>query len=261
MKTCWLATQSDIVKAVLLGGALLLVTPSLSFAQTKMDQIFNDEAIQRYLAEADPAVGYITRLKMMRSHLTASVLNLNAGRREDAHAHVAHPMEEIWDGLEKALKPEDAAILKQSLIAAQTAVDSHDDAKSITHIDLTTSVLMRLEQAAIKDLKNPGMLTDVVAVLLRTAVVEYHEAFDGKTIKNLVEYHDGAMFVREAQATLETISPALEAKDPEAFAQTKATLEKLYAAWPLPGVPEKVASVTKLQTLVTLTEIKLSALR
>jgi hypothetical protein len=261
MKFSWQTRPANLAKALLCGGMLLLAVPSAVMADSKMDQIFNDEAIQRYLGEVDPAVGYITRLKMMKSHLAASILNLNAGRDQDASAHVAHPMKEIWTAMEPAMNAADAHELKAALLAAQNAVGKHDNAEIVARVDQANSIILRLEADAIKNLGDQNMLADVVAVLLRTAVVEYHEAFDGKTIKNLVEYHDGAFFVREAQAILESIGPGLQAKDSKTFAEMNETLGKLYAAWPTTGVPEKVASVTRLQSLVTVAEIKLSSLR
>ncbi len=260
MKAYWLAQRSKSA-ALVLGTALILAAPSLSFADTKMDQIFNDEAIQRYLGEAAPVVSYLTRIKMKRSHLAASALNVNAGNQNDAHSHVEHPMEEIWDGLHNSMDPIKAEELKSALLAAQDAVKKHDNAESIAAIDRATTMLLKLEQEAIKDKNAPAVLAEVAAVMLRTAVVEYHEAFDGKKIKNMVEFHDGAMFVREVQAMMTIIGPALQAKDPEAFASLNGILDKLYAAWPLPGAPDKIASVTRLQTLVSLAEIKLSALQ
>jgi hypothetical protein len=249
---------NPLARALFCGATLLLAVPATSFADAKMDQVFNEASIQRYLAEVSPKVGYITRLKMMKAHLSASVMNLNAGRQEDAHKHVSHPMDEIWAEMEASMTEVEANELKASL---NDAMQAQNDAEIIARIDKANAIISRLEAEAIQDLEDPIMLADVAAVLLRTAVVEYHEAFDGKSIRNLVEYHDGAMFVREVQSIMETIGPALEAKDAAKFADVKASLEKLYAAWPVPGVPEKVVSVTKLQSLVTLTELRLSALR
>jgi hypothetical protein len=261
MKFSWQTRPANLAKALLCGGMLLLAVPSAVMADSKMDQIFNDEAIQRYLGEVDPAVGYLTRLKMMKSHLAASILNLNAGRQADASTHVAHPMKEIWTAMEPAMKPTDAHELKAALLAAQNAVGKHDNAEIVARVDEANTILLRLETEAVNNLKDKKMLADVVAVLLRTAVVEYHEAFDGKTIKNLVEYHDGAYFVLEAQAILASIGPALQAKDANTFAEMNVTLNKLYSAWSITSMPEKIASVTRLQSLVTVAEIKLSALR
>jgi hypothetical protein len=249
---------NPLARALFCGATLLLAVPATSFADSKIDQVFNEAAIQRYLAEVSPKVGYITRLKMMKAHLSASVLNLNAGRHEDAHKHVSHPMDEIWAELESSMTDAEAVELKTAL---NDAMKAHGDAEIIARIEKANTIISRIEVELIKDLEDPNMLADVAAVLLRTAVVEYHEAFDGKTIKNLVEYHDGAMFVREVKVIMETIGPGLEAKDAAKFAEIQASLEKLYAAWPVPGVPEKVVSVTKLQSLVTITEMRLSALR
>jgi hypothetical protein len=248
----------SLASALLFSATLVFALPSTSFADAKMDQVFNEAAIQRYLAEVSPKVGYITRLKMMKAHLSASVMNLNAGRHEDAQKHVSHPMGEIWAELESSMTDAEAVELRTAL---NDAMKAHGDAEIIARIDKANAIISSLEADAIQDLEDPIMLADVAAVLLRTAVVEYHEAFDGKSVRNLVEYHDGAMFVREVAAIMETIGPALEAKDAAKFAEVKVSLEKLYAAWPVPGVPEKVVSVTKLQSLVTMSELRLSALR
>jgi hypothetical protein len=250
-----------VARTLLCGAALLLSVPATSFADAKMDQVFNEEAIQRYLAEVSPKVSYLIRLKMMKAHLAASVLNLNAGRNDDASKHLSHPINEIWAEMEAAMTEVEAKELQAALHAAMHSVGKTDNAEIIARIEKASVILSRLDAETTKQLEDPNMLADVAGVLLRTAVIEYHEAFDGKTIKNLVEYHDGAMFVREVQAIMETIGPALEAKDAAKFAKIKASLEKLYAAWPVSGVPDKVVSVTKLQSLVTVTELRLAELR
>jgi hypothetical protein len=102
----------SIARAVICSLTLVLAVPAPSFADAKMDQIFNNEAIQRYLAELNSKVGYLTRLKMMRAHLAASALNVNAGRNDDATKHVSHPKKEIWAEMVEAMTEADAKNLK-----------------------------------------------------------------------------------------------------------------------------------------------------
>jgi hypothetical protein len=141
------------------------------------------------------------------------------------------------------------------------SVGKYDNTEVIARIDRASKIITRLDAETTKQLEDPNMLAETTAVLLRTAVVEYQMAFDGNTLKNMIEYHDGVMFILEVREIMEIIGPALEAKDPVKFAEIKASLEKLYAAWPGPDVPDEVISVTKLQSLVTITELRLSELR
>jgi hypothetical protein len=104
--------------------------------------------------------------------------------------------------------------------------------------------------------------SEAAALLLRSAVVEYHAAFEFTKLSNMVEYHDGAYFVIEARKLLAQAEPAYAKRSPENLTKLKESLAKLETAWP-PESPaaELVMPVTKMQALVSIIELQLTRLQ
>jgi hypothetical protein len=247
-------------KQLFTAAVVLFGLSGTGHADEAMDRQFNEEAIQRYLQETGPDVAYLVRLKMMKGHLKAAKFMLQAGDSSEAVTHVSHPMEEILPDLAPALAARNVD-LKPVLEKSIAAAASGNEADVVSSIDQSLVLISEAEQLALKA-GSEKLAPDVIAILLRTAVVEYHEAFEGTRLKNPVEYHDGAFFVNEARAMLADMEPSLRAKNEGAFTKMTETLEKLYKAWPETTPPQKlVLPVTKMQSLVTLAEIQLNKLR
>jgi hypothetical protein len=249
-----------MTRQIAFAALLLLALGGAASADNAMDRQFNEEAIQRYVQEADPDVGYLVRLKMMKGHLGAAKHTLHSGDLNEAAAHVSHPITEIWNDLAPALAKRNVN-LRPTLERAMAAAETGNTLAITAAIDESLALIAKAEQMALSNGADK-LAPDVIAILLRTAVVEYHEAFEGTKLRNTVEYHDGAFFVKEARAMLAELEPALRQKDNAAFAKMTTTLEKLYTAWPDGKMPEKlILPITKMQSLVSIAELQLNKLR
>jgi hypothetical protein len=254
---------SRIVAVMLAAGLSFPVSAQAEEAKTALDLIYNEEAINKVLAKSNPDIGFVARLRMMKGHMEASLLNLKNGQTKVALEHVHHPRTEILADLESELKSRNLAFVLDSVAAAEAAVESGDLQAGETAIRNAFSDLAKAEASLdAAQLKSAGILQDVAITLLHIAVVEYHEAFEYSQISNIVEYQDGAFFLREAQSIIDLLAPDLKAKDPAAHAKMKSALAELAAAWPATAPPQtSVLPVTKMQALATIVELQLNKLR
>jgi hypothetical protein len=241
---------------------LALALAPAAYAQQSADTDYSQEAIQRYLAEVHPDVGYLVRLKMMRAHLGAAVEARAQQQVDESVMHIHHPMEEIWPELRPELDRRGVTQVQERLAELELVAKTRDLIKIDAAIKACEAAIIELENKTLQSPNARKYLPDVAAVLLRVAVVEYHEAFEGKVLKNPLEFRDGAYFVREARSILNMIAPDLKSKDAAAFEKMSSTLERLYSAWPEGEPPnESLVSIVKLQSLVTMAELQMNRLR
>jgi hypothetical protein len=231
-------------------------------AQNPLDEVYNEEAINRVLAESNPDVGYLVRLTMMKAHLKASLSTMKNGLIAEGAEHVSHPRKEIYPDLEPDLKRHDAQGLNERLQLAEVSIKSGDTIKATQDINFAIEFIETAEQAVTSRKGTEHLVIDVISALLRTSVVEYHQAFEYSKLSNMVEYHDGAFFVAEAKVLLEGIAPSLESKDSKALTKLQDSFGKLAAAWPQEAPPQKsVLPVTRMQALVSVIDLQLNKLR
>ena len=230
---------------------------------SNLDQLFNEEAVKSLLEEASPDTAFLVRLKMMRAHLQAATDTAANGNPVEALKHITHPGTEIYPEIASALQARGLQGFAGILSSAEAAfAGSNPEAMQ----SALTAVLAELDgaEASIDPaaLTTGGILPDTAILLLRTAVVEYHEAFEYAKLSNLVEYHDGAYFVIEARKLLEKMEPVFASRDPAALLKLEQTLENLAQAWPPEAPPaESVLPVTKMQALVSIIELQINRLR
>ena len=228
-----------------------------------LDLIYNEEAIERVLAESHPDIGFLVRLKMMRAHFAASQLGWSHAAYAVAAEHVAHPRSEISGDLASALSERGLPDIASAFTAVEAAVKSGDAAAVDQAMKKVLDAIAEAEASlGTERLNDPELLAEVASTLLRTAVVEYHEAFEYSKISNLIEYQDGFFFVSEARQIIEQLAPALNTRDPAAHRKMTQALADLSAAWPEAVPPESsVLPVTAMQALVTIIELQLNKLR
>jgi hypothetical protein len=247
--------------------ALAFANPVISSAQetpqSRLDALFNDEAVKALLDEAEPDTAFLARIRMMRAHLSASENLTGKGIVEEALQHIKHPRSEIYPEIE-------AALLSHKMTEIGNLLDKLEAAFAAGNIDgiqtAMKTVNSELDRAeAVIDpasLANGRVRADAASLLLRTAVVEYHRAFEFSKLKNMVEYHDGAFFVNEARSLLDLAEPAFKKNDPESLAKLQDSFGKLEKAWPAEAPPaELVMPVTKMQALVSIIELQLNQMK
>ena len=189
----------------------LLVTlalPSVSVQaqdanNSKLDEIFNEEVVKALLDEASPDTAFLVRLKMLRAHLRAAAYALANGNGAEALQHIKHPRTEIYSDIANTLNARGLKEFAHVLDSAEAAFTGGNAEAIKVALAAITAELDRAEASIdLASLTSAGILPDVATLLLRTAVVEYNEAFEYSKLSNLVEYHDGAYFVTEANALL-----------------------------------------------------------
>ena len=79
----------------------------------------------------------------------------------------------------------------------------------------------------------PGLVTEAAIETLKVAGAEYAAAIvDGKIAKP-VEYQDARGFIWQAERMIESVSAALEKKNPEALASVRTDFAELKKAFPI----------------------------
>jgi hypothetical protein len=260
--------KPKLARAILIVIAALAAWAPTIRAQEQPDEAnlsvtYNEEAVRKLLEKADPDIAFFARLKMMRGHLSAAVMMAGLGSTAEAREHVKHPSSEILPEIDGVLKERGLADLAPALDAVAHTLHGKDMKLMTQAIEQALVQIAKSEDTVPKaKLQANGILPDAIVLLLRTAVVEYNEAFEYGKIVNLVEYHDGAAFVREARKLLEGLEPALAARDAPALEKIKQSWNKLETAWPSAEPPKAaVLPVSKLLALVTIIELQLNKLR
>jgi hypothetical protein len=159
-------------------------------------------------------VGFVSNIEQIRGHLNAALMNKEAGNTSLAKAHTLHPIAEIYSSIEPQISNANITLnetlatnLNQfSEIVNSSSIDEFD-AQSQTINGILNQTLQQVIPTEIAD--NSTFRLGVVSDLLSIAGVEYGEAVENGTIKEMVEYQDGQAFVSRAQ---------------DIFSQTSATL-------------------------------------
>ena len=159
-------------------------------------------------------VGFVSNIEQIRGHLNAALMNKEAGNTSLAKAHTLHPIAEIYSSIEPQISNANITLnetlatnLNQfSEIVNSSSIDEFD-AQSQTINGILNQTLQQVIPTEIAD--NSTFRLGVVSDLLSIASVEYGEAVENGTIKEMVEYQDGQAFVSRAQ---------------DIFSQTSATL-------------------------------------
>ena len=253
----------------LINGILIGVNPAPLVAQEQPEHsdhsalVFNEEVVKKLLNGADPDVAFLARLKMMVGHLYAADFAVERGELSEARQHITHPASEILPDIVSVLKERDLkdpssamnGILEtlKSGIVEQTRTRIYDaivEIESLQHsIDPSKMVMDRI-------------LADTAVLLLRTAVIEYDEAFKSGKIVNIVEYQDGSAFVTEAATLIQDAEYEWKTKNPSAYNQLELSLKELQTAWPSEIPPSNsIIPLARMLALVTTIELQINEIR
>jgi hypothetical protein len=159
-------------------------------------------------------VSFISNIEQIRGHLNAAVMNKEAGNNTLALAHTLHPIAEIYSSIEPQISNANITLnetlatnLNQLVqIVNMSSLDEFDaQSQRINGIlNQTVQQIIPVETA-----NNSTFRLGVVSDLLSIAGVEYGEAIENGTIKEIVEYQDGQSFVFRAQDVFSQTSPTL----------------------------------------------------
>jgi hypothetical protein len=158
-------------------------------------------------------IGFVSNMEQIRGHLNAAVMNKEAGNNTLAKAHTLHPIAEIYSSIEPQISNTNVTLnetLATNLNQLSQMVNTSSNefnAQSQKINGLLDQTLQQVIPAEIAD--NSTFRLGVVSDLLSIAGVEYGEAVENDTIKEIVEYQDGQAFVSRAQGLFSQTSPTL----------------------------------------------------
>jgi hypothetical protein len=152
-------------------------------------------------------VDFATNIEFIKGHLSAAILNKQAGNDELAQTHTFHPIHEIYTLIRDQLSFADNELNKTlinslnnltSIVFTSTPSEFTDSASSIKNL-LDKAIIKAIPKNEIVDIKfNMSTLIN----LLKTAESEYDIGIVNGTIANLAEYQDSQGFVSSANELL-----------------------------------------------------------
>lgn len=214
-----LVVLSGFISAVVV---ILVLLPELElqyestktvFAQV---QINNSDTLTSNSSQAPNStqVGFVSNIEQIRGHLNAAVMNKEAGNTTLAKAHTLHPIAEIYSSIEPQISNANIA-LNETLATNLNQLSEIVNVSSIEEFDAQSQRINGLLNQTLQQVipigtaDNSTFRLGVVADLLSIAGVEYGEAVENGTVKEIVEYQDGQAFVSRAQDVFSQTSPTL----------------------------------------------------
>jgi hypothetical protein len=194
-------------------------------------------------------IGFVSNMEQIRGHLNAAVMNKEAGNNTLAKAHTLHPIAEIYSSIEPQISNSNVTLnetlatnLNQFSQMVNTSSSNEFNAQSQKVNELLNQTLQQVIPAEIAD--NSTFRLGVVSDLLSIAGVEYGEAVENGTIKEIVEYQDGQEFVSRAQGLFSQTSPTLPSNLGPEVQEANTFFSELNGAIQNKSSPEVVDSST-----------------
>lgn len=239
-------------------------SPSTVPLEGSEDEGFNAHVLEELFHNVDPDTALFARLRQMRGHLDAAQELYAAGDREHVLDHIRHPVEEVYGEIaaELAKRGHPGFLDVLTALDATYSAGKPDADIAVAFANVVEAIATAEATIPKSKLVSPSFTLDTIALLLRSAALEYKEAYEHMRITNVIEYHDGRGFVREARAMLDEIGPALKARDPQSYATMLAAFAELETAWPTAMPPDRpVKPRTVLHGFVSLVELHANRLR
>jgi hypothetical protein len=157
-------------------------------------------------------VDFASNIEQIRGHLNAAMMNKEAGNNTLAKAHTLHPIAEIYSSIEPqisnvTLNETLATNLNQLSQIVNTSSTAEFDAQSKKINGLLNQTVQEVIPSEAAD--NSTFKLSVISDLLSIAGVEYGEAVENGSIKEIVEYQDGQAFVPRAQDVFSQVAPII----------------------------------------------------
>src|SRR5918995_274796 len=159
-------------------------------------------------------IDFVSNIEQIRGHLNAAAMNKEAGNNTLAKAHTLHPIAEIYSSIKPQISNVNSTLnetLASNLNQLSQMVNTSSTDEFGTESQKINGLLNQTVQEVIpsETAGNSTFRLGIVADLLSIAGVEYGEAVENGTIKEIVEYQDGQAFVSRAQDVFSQTSPTL----------------------------------------------------
>jgi hypothetical protein len=159
-------------------------------------------------------VGFASNIEQIRGHLNAAVMNKEAGNTTLAQAHTLHPIAEIYSSIEPQISNANITLnetlatnLNQLSEIVNTSSPNEFNAQSQRINGILNQTLLQVIPVETAD--NSTFRLGVVSDLLSISSVEYGEAVENGTIKEMVEYQDSQAFVSRAHDVFSQTTPTI----------------------------------------------------
>jgi len=185
-------------------------------------------------------VDYMTKLGLMKGHMSVAKELLDLKKPEQAEPHIGHPVEEIYVDVQEQFQERKVPDFKDKLMRLQDLVKSKpNDPQLKTEFDATmTAIDQAIAALPNEQRQSPAFVLQVINGLLDTARAEYTAAISNGKITEAIEYQDSRGFVDYAHNTLyKGIEAPLTKESPKTHDQAKTAFEQLEKAWPSPVPP------------------------
>ncbi len=191
------------------------------------------------IAQLPPELAFATRIALLRGHLLVGDELVKQQQWNAALPHFLHPTEELYSDLKDTLAEYKVAPFEFALKALADVVKSrkggNEYARALKLVNDSLADADRAMQDRTGDW--PGLVTEAAIETLKVAGAEYNAAIvDGRLAKP-VEYQDARGFIWQAERMIDSVSPALEKKNPDAFASLRTGFAELKKAFPTPMPP------------------------
>jgi hypothetical protein len=212
------------------------------------------------IAQLPPELAFATRIALLRGHLLVGDELVKQQQWNAALPHFLHPTEELYNDLKDTLAAYKVAPFEVALKALADVVKSrkggNEYARALKLVNDSLADADRAMQDRTGDW--PGLVTEAAIETLKVAGAEYSAAIiDGKLAKP-VEYQDARGFIWQAERMFDSVSTALEKKNPDAFALLRTNFAELKKAFPTP-LPPRAPVKTPADVLSDIARIELAA--
>ena len=156
-------------------------------------------------------IEYVYNIEQMKGHLEQAVLNKEDGNNTLTHAHILHPIIEIYDFIEAPLVTVDSN-LNHTLYASLNALSENVEKLDVSQFTKETEKSNQMLNDAIRLIvpqENSTLNLIVASWLFDVANTEYEGGVrDGKVIE-MVEYQDASGFISRADSLVKDAMPML----------------------------------------------------
>jgi hypothetical protein len=190
-------------------------------------------------------VDFASNIEQIIGHINAAMINKEAGNNTLAEAHTLHPIAEIYSSIELMISGSNTT-LNETLISNLNQLSQIVKTSSTDEFDTQSQKVKGLLNQTVQQIipskitSNNSFKLGVVSDLLSIAEVEYGEAVENGTIKEIVEYQDGQAFVLRAQDMFGQASPTIPREMNHELQETNQFISNLNTAIQNKSNPEVV---------------------
>ncbi len=211
------------------------------------------------IAHLPPDLAFAVRIALIRGHLGVGDELVKQAQWNAALPHFFHPIEELYGDIRDILPDYKVPQFEDALKALAAAVKSKKTAEYGKAMKPISDALAQLDTAMMaKQADWPGFEAEAAIETIKSSAAEYKDAVEGRRIVKPVEYQDSRGFIWQGERMIESVAPALQAKDADALKQVRAGIAELKKLFPT-AMPPRNAVKDQAVLLEIIARIELAA--